>query len=204
MDKIAFFDIDKTLFDRTRFLDNFFEILSKDFNLTQIEVNNISDFYEEIKKEYGYFSYNALLIRIYEKLPNLNKKLDYYFEQDNLDLFLYEDCKILFEIKDCRLGIFSKGDMQFQKAKIKKFENITTDDLIYIYHDKLQKLNELITKYIDSKLFFIDDNLTVLINAKDINPNVVTILIDRKNEFEKVNGIDFKLTSLSDIMPILN
>ncbi len=204
MDKVILFDIDKTLFDREKYLGGFFVLLESEFGLNSDEANEVGKFYQEVKDEYGYFSSEAFLIRIYGRFPDLSEKLDYYFSQENLDKFLYEDSKVLYEFKKSRIGIFSKGDGPFQKAKIKSFGDIIEQDLIYVFHNKLEKLPEILEKHNDSKLTIVDDNIAVLVNAKSLNPNVRTILIDRTREFEGVSGVDFRLDSLSDIIPILS
>lgn len=204
MNKIIFFDIDKTLFDREKYLGDFFKILQSELGLSRDEVDEIGEYYQEIKNEYGYFSSEAFLARIYKKFPHTNAKLDYYFSQENLDNFLYDDSKILHEIKDARIGIFSKGDTKFQRAKVKKFGDLIEEDLIYVFHNKLEKVQQVIDQNADSKLIFVDDNIAVLVAAKEYNENVKTILIDRINEYAEVNSIDFKISSLSDIIQILN
>ena len=182
MDRIIFFDIDKTLFDREKYLSNFFKLLENNYGLDKSQVEEIGDYYREIKEEYGYFSSEAFLARIYKKYPELSEKLDYYFSAENLDNYLFDDLKTLSELEGYRIGIFSKGDKVLQKAKIVKIENLIEQNLIYIYHNKLEKLSEVLDKHNDSEVILVDDNLTVLINAKELNKNVKTFLIDRKDE----------------------
>jgi len=204
MDRIIFFDIDKTLFDREKYLSDFFKLLENDHGLTSREVDLIGSYYKEIKEEYGYFSSEAFLTRIYEEFPSLEGKLNYYFSYEKLDSFLFQDCKVLSEIKNGRLGIFSKGDSVLQKAKIVKIKDLFEENLVYVFHNKLEKLPEILEKHSDSEIYLVDDNIAVLLKAKDLNVNAKTILVDRLNEFENVNGVDFRLTSLSGIIPILN
>lgn len=204
MDRIIFFDIDKTIFDREGYLNGFLALLASEYGLSTDEVDEIGNTYEGVKKEYGYFSSEAFLAKIYTMHPQLSEKLDYYFKPENLDKYLFKDSNILFEIKNARLGIFSKGDIALQEIKIKKFKDVLEKDLIYIFHNKLEKIDEVLERHKDSQVILVDDNLPVLVNAKSINENVTTILIDRDGSQEKANGIDFKLASLFDIMPILN
>lgn len=204
MDQIIFFDIDKTIFDREKFLYSFYVLLNLEFRLSEEEVLKIMDSYADIKEEFGYFADQAFLTRIYEKLPGLSGKLDYYFESKNLQEFLFTESQALFGIKSARIGIFSMGDTKFQKAKITRFENILEEDLIYIFHNKFEKVSEVIGRHKDSRLFFVDDHIDVLVSAKEIDSSVVTLLVDREKRLTKVNGIDFKIDSLFDIITILN
>jgi hypothetical protein len=68
----------------------------------------------------------------------------------------------------------------------------------------MKKLPEILEKHSDSEIIIVDDQTEVLINAKGLNPAVKTVLIDRGDKNSKVNGIDFKIISLFDIIPILN
>jgi hypothetical protein len=204
VDRVIFFDIDNTIFDREKFLYSFYVLLNLEFRLSEEEVLKIMSSYSDIKEEFGYFADRAFLTRIYENLPRLSGKLDYYFEAQNLQNFLFTESQALFGIKNARIGIFSMGDTNFQKAKISRFKNILEEDLVYIFHNKLEKVSEVIRKHKDSKIYFVDDHADVLVSAKDFDSSVVTLLIDREKRFTKVNGIDFKLDSLFDIIPILN
>lgn len=204
MGKIILFDIDGTLFNRDDFLGNFDYFLHNDLRLSDSELEDIVNIYDEIKNDFGYFSYHTYLERIYKLIPSLNKKLDYYFAQENISKYLFPDSQALFSIKDVRMGTFSKGDVEFQKMKVTKLLGILEEDFIYIFHNKIEKLPEVINANSDSKIFLVDDKIDVLVSAKDVNPNVTTILMDRKESLEKVNGIDFKLNSLFDIIAILS
>lgn len=203
MDKIILFDIDRTIFDRDKFLGDFDNLLQNEFKLNDKELGEIVGIYDEIKNDFGYFSYQAYLERIYELVPSLNKKLDYFFQQDNIEKYLFLDSEILFSLNDIRIGVFSKGDISFQKKKIMKFLDILDENLVYIFHDKYKKLSEVINSNSKSEIYLVDDKIDVLIRAKGINSGLVTILVDRKNEEVKANGIDFKLNSLSDIISVL-
>lgn len=203
MEKVVLFDIDGTLFDREKYLSKFYELLASDFKLADSEIQSVRNFYEAIKIEFGFFNNQAFLERIYKNYPKLSSKLDFYFTSENLDKFIYIDAKVLYELKNVRIGIFSKGDRQFQRLKIAKFENVLEKKLIFIEHNKLKILPEIISQLSDSEVFIIDDSLQVLITVKDIDKNIKTIQIDRDGKLQKPNGVDFKLKNLSDIIAIL-
>ena len=204
MDRIILFDIDKTIFDRDNFLGSFDDLLQEEFKLSNNELEDIVSIYDGIKNDFGYFSPQAYLERIYKIVPSLNKKLDYYFGQENINKYLFQDSEVLFSLKDIRVGIFSKGDIGFQKMKIAKFLDILEEDLIYVFHDKLKKLPQVLNSNRDSKLYLVDDKIDVLVAAKDIDENIKTIHIDHEGKLQKPNGVDFKLKNLSDIISILH
>ena len=203
MDRIVFFDIDGTLFNTKKYLNEFYELLIKKQELSEKDVKLIKEYYEQIKNEIGYFSPFLYLLRIYNKYPKLNGKLDYYFSSENIQKFLFEDSEILYEIKDVRLGIFSRGDLEYQREKIEQFKDILESDLIFVLHNKIKQLPELIETNSDSQIYIIDDVSEVLLAAKETKSSVVTILIDRDEEHDKVNGIDYKLNNLFDIITVL-
>jgi FMN phosphatase YigB (HAD superfamily) len=201
--KIIFFDIDKTLFDREKYLDNFYIVLASNFDFSSADVAQVKIFYEQVKEEFGYFTPEALLVKIYEKFPKLDNKLNYYFEAENLGKFLFDDSSVVRGIKNARIGIFSMGDTKFQKAKITLFQHVLEEDLIYIFHEKTGEFETIANKYPDSELFLIDDKLHELIGAKDSGAK--TILVDREGKITDLpNGVDFKVDSLFDIIPILD
>jgi phosphoglycolate phosphatase-like HAD superfamily hydrolase len=96
---------------------------------------------------------------------------------------IYEEVeKILAELKEvATLGIFSKGENEFQKTKLKKtgmLKFFEKND-IHIFVDKDANLMDVIRKYKDSKLFLVDDKLGILFSAKKNMPEITTIWVKR-------------------------
>lgn len=201
--KIILFDIDRTLFDTQTFLKDFDSEISFKIDINLNELDEIKNLYDEIKVDFGYFLYPEYIKRIYKKYPSLKNKLDYFFEKDNINKYLFPDSKVLFELKDIRRGIFSEGDLKFQRSKIDKFESVIEKDLIYIFQDKIKKLPEVLNKHSDSEIYIVDDRIDIHIESKKLSQDVRTILIKREGDNEDINEIDFRIKSLFDIMPIL-
>lgn len=84
-------------------------------------------------------------------------------------------------LKIASLGIFSEGELEFQKSKLIK-TNIQKYFLkrhTHIVEKKDAILRSLLLKYKNKKLFLVDDKLTILHKAKRIMPSVFTIWVKR-------------------------
>lgn len=79
------------------------------------------------------------------------------------------------------LGIFSKGEKEFQKLKLQKtnIEKYFHPENIHIFENKDENLQAVIKKYSDRKVYLVDDKLEVLSNAKKYNHSIMTIWIKR-------------------------
>lgn len=79
------------------------------------------------------------------------------------------------------LGIFSKGETEFQKTKLEKtgMAKFFKKNNIHIFDNKDENLINVLEKYKDSKLFLVDDKLEVLYSAKKHLPQVITVWVKR-------------------------
>ncbi len=108
------------------------------------------------------------------------------------------------------LGIFSKGEVQFQKAKLEKTGMIKffKEKNIHIFDDKDINLIRIIDKYKNYKLFLVDDKLEILYLAKKYMKQVFTIWVKRGWYAENQKAIpgftpDAKVDNLSEIVRIV-
>ncbi len=93
---------------------------------------------------------------------------------------VYETLKALSQI--ATLGIFSQGDVAFQKKKLVEtnIDHLFQEKHIYIVEEKIQAIRGLIETYKDSgKLFVVEDRLEVLEKVKAHGENVFTIFMKR-------------------------
>ena len=67
------------------------------------------------------------------------------------------------------LGIFSKGESEFQKTKLEKTGMIKffKENNIHIFDDKDANLISVLEKYKTSRIFLVDDKLPLLYSAKN-------------------------------------
>ncbi|MDO8583046.1 MAG: hypothetical protein Q7R51_00765 [bacterium] len=108
------------------------------------------------------------------------------------------------------LGIFSKGESEFQKNKLEKtgMKKFFKDYNIHIFADKDANLISVLDKYKDSKLFLVDDKLGVLYSAKMHIDQVFAIWVKRgpfAKVQEPISGFtpDAEVTNLSDVVGII-
>lgn len=108
------------------------------------------------------------------------------------------------------LGIFSKGEIEFQKTKLKQTGMIEffKENNIHIFDDKDVNLIRVLEKYKDSKIFLVDDKLGILYSAKKHTLQVFTIWVKRgpfaRNQ-KKISGFkpDVIVDNLSEVVKIV-
>lgn len=106
------------------------------------------------------------------------------FKESDLQVYnTYEEItNALVRIKDlASLGIFSKGNVEFQKTKLKKTGMISffKEKDMHIFDDKDVNLINVLDRYKDSKLFLVDDKLSVLATAKKLMPQIIAVWVKR-------------------------
>ncbi len=145
--------------------------------------------------------------------------IDYtLFDTDHFKGSLFTEHRIYKEVRDVlgkiskvgTVGIFSEGDIMFQKTKLKNtdIEKYFGKNNTHIVLDKLSNLGIVLRKYRNRKIFFIDDKLNVLHEAKKLLPLVFTIWIKRglyaRNQKE-ISGFkpDAAITNLKEVVNLI-
>jgi FMN phosphatase YigB (HAD superfamily) len=108
------------------------------------------------------------------------------------------------------LGIFSKGETQFQKNKLEKAEMLKyfKEENVHIFEDKNINLMQVINKYKRSKIFLVDDRLEVLYSAKKNMEQIFTIWAKRGRYAQNQQAIsgftpDAEVENLSEVARIV-
>lgn len=108
------------------------------------------------------------------------------------------------------LGIFSKGENEFQKTKLKKTGMVKffKENNIHIFDDKDANLINVLEKYNDSRLFLIDDKLGILYSAKKHTSQIFTIWVKRGPYAQKQGKIpgfkpDAEVENLEEVISII-
>lgn len=202
--RIIFFDIDRTLFNSENFLEDFYKKLNEVYGLSEDEILKIKDLYHKSKIEKGYFSPDIFLRSISNSFLNIEiEKLKIHFYsliQENL----YEDNQVLFDIaKFSEIGFFSKGDLDFQKRKIEKFNKIFDPRDVYILSNKISQIEKVFQAYSNFKIYLVDDEVEVLRKVAENLSFVTGILMDRKKNKIKDGKIQYKVQSLNEILNIV-
>lgn len=113
--------------------------------------------------------------------------------------------------KIATLGIFSEGNIDFQRRKLKEtnIDKYFEKNHTHIVLKKIDDLKRILKSYEDRQIFFVDDKLTILVDAKKSFPEVFTIWVKRgpfaQNQKE-IPGFkpDAEVKSLRDVVSIIN
>jgi FMN phosphatase YigB (HAD superfamily) len=133
------------------------------------------------------------------------------FKASNLEKFsLYKEVLPVLELfpKNLEVGIFSKGEAEFQKLKLQKtgIQKYFQQKHVHIFENKNENLEKIINKYLNMKIYLVDDKLEVLCNAKKINSSIFTIWIERgpyaQNKRQNFSP-DLIVQNLNEIIPLL-
>lgn len=135
------------------------------------------------------------------------------FKQSGLTEYgIYEEVmKVLKNLSEfAALGIFSKGETQFQITKLEKtgLTKFFKEENVHIFNDKDINLIKIINKYKNYKIFFIDDKLGILYAAKNYMKEVFTIWVKRGFYAEKQEPIpgfspDAEVENLAEVVRIV-
>ena len=108
------------------------------------------------------------------------------------------------------LGIFSKGETQFQKTKLEKtgMAKFFKEENVHIFDNKDANLIKIIDRYKGLKIFIIDDKLEILYSAKMYMDQLFTIWVKRGWYAENQKAIpdfipDAEVENLSDVVRIV-
>lgn len=216
MKKVILFDIDYTLFDSLKFRRRILSEIKK--HLKDDKHENIEEILDRIyfksRKRVGYFDPGSFISEVNKifisKIPK--SFLNAYVKKEELREHLYEEVERILEKmsqeKNLIVGIFSGGDKNFQREKIKDLLNYFHTKHIHIFPYKIKELELVIGKYKDYKLFLIDDVLAILHKAKQIDKSVFTIWIKRgRSSFLEKEGENFipdvEIKNLDKILSII-
>lgn len=107
------------------------------------------------------------------------------------------------------LGIFSEGNEQFQKKKLKEtgIDHFFNQDYVHIMPLK-DEVKEISHKYTNSRIILVDDKLLALRLMKKALPNITTIWIKRGEYAQKISSLpgftpDASLDDLSGLLEFI-
>ncbi len=211
--KILLLDIDGTIYDVPKSRKMFENDLCKKIDINKsLLIPIIEQSFQDIKKLTRYFE-PSVFVKILSSKLNINNKKEIEKSIWNIDKFnkcLYYDSKLFINslYKNLNLIIFSTGDKAFQTLKLNSIKKYIKKNNIYIYKDKKLKFKGLLNKLKDHKIFIIDDSPDVINKAKEVDKNIVTILIKRKDLNKKYNysqtiNADYKVKNLMSAVKII-
>lgn len=143
---------------------------------------------------------------LFNTLKLKNSNLTIYEVYDEVVDTLEELSKI------AELGIFSQGEVAFQKRKLQKtnISHYFFEEHTHIVEYKIGVIKEVFKKYHNvKKVFFVDDWLDILHAAKQIDPSVFTIWIKRGEYADVQNKLsnftaDATIKNLKEVIPFIS
>jgi phosphoglycolate phosphatase-like HAD superfamily hydrolase len=202
---IVFFDIDGVIFDAKKFFISFYEKFAHVNNLTNEQTEKLKELYGEVKKEKGFFDPQVFLAKILSQYSIAKEDLErLWWDEKSFRECLLVDEDFLKQIQEkAIIGIFSKGEINFQKKKIEKFASFFKSQDIYIFEDKIVKINEVLAKYKNYQIYVVDDNVDVLESFKQIDNLVYTVLIREEQTESSNNKTDSVIDNVLQLVPLL-
>lgn len=136
------------------------------------------------------------------------------FKKSDLTTFeVYDEVKETLEkLKNvATLGLFSQGEIAFQNKKLHQtdIKNYFAEEHTHIVEYKLDVLEDILSRYkSNAKVFFVDDWLSILHEAKKSDPSIFTIWMKR-GEYAHSQTIHSDFTpdaiveNLRDVIPLI-
>ncbi|HSX09795.1 MAG TPA: hypothetical protein VLF93_06595 [Candidatus Saccharimonadales bacterium] len=205
---IVIFDIDFTIFDTAQLRHNRYKIFSKrlgydDFNEFLTIARETEEETKEKEKHFVPRVFLSLLKKKAKSDISLEEMESIFFDEEFYEKSLYSDVLDVFDelITKRHVGValLSTGEKEFQYYKIRALQKYLNNEHIHIFRDKVPELKKILSKYKDNTVFLVDDMLHVLKEAKKVDPNVMTIWIKRKREFN--DSIFFDDQVIDDFIP---
>lgn len=212
--QIVLFDIDHTLFNGELYREKVFSAMAEKLPLLDHKkfINVAEDEFWKIRKNGPFFPK--------EYAKNLVKELTLSIEESELEKVfwdeniirssLYEEAEaVLRELSkdnNYSIGIFSAGPPEFQKAKIKFLDQYFNQEHKHIFLLKKDAIVSVLQKYKDTKLYVLDDILSVLSQLKEANPSICTIWVKKRKPVTKEKSkykADYEITDLREIIDIV-
>ena len=209
---LIFLDFDDVLFNTRKFKDDYFDLFKK---------RGVA---KEVFEKFYYDPLDKRKTKSYSPAEHIRRvcqqtRLNYSeFEEEvmrftqNTNRYVFKDTvKFLENFSKKELYLISFSKTNFQKSKIfnsgvaKYFNQIKIVD--ELKGETIKKIIKSKANDTSERLYFIDDRVEHLTDAKIKNPNIITIFLlrkegrhkDRKNKF-----CDHQVTSIKEILKIIN
>lgn len=186
MKKLILLDLDNTLFNAQSFREFIFpkisEMLGREDD--KIIIGLCQKIYDEQMAAYGLFDPVQFLDALFRITGEESKKkelIDMIFDGKLLGSHMHRDVSRTLNTLSAlgEVGILSQGERRIQKAKLVTIQHLLHSQRIHIPKNKKKNMRRVLEKYSDYKLYFVDDRLHMLYQAKHINPEITVIWIKR-------------------------
>lgn len=172
-------DFDDTIFNTYGLLRDFLEVYKKvGFKEEEFYIG-----YEKVKKRFKDFDLKLIAGMLYDLKQfdknKVEKEIGHILERT--DLHVYPDFIAFaesFEKED--LMLLSYGTTEFQKEKIERSKIIPLlSEITITKNDKAEDFKNIIWKYGNEKVFFIDDRADQIDSVKENFPQVITLKMEK-------------------------
>ncbi|MEO8581062.1 MAG: HAD hydrolase-like protein [Patescibacteria group bacterium] len=196
--RVLLFDFDGTLFNTAKLKDLISEQLRK------YTIN--TDLLWETEKNLRDERFHLIeTMRVFcEKVGNseIQSTIQDLFLNQNFPELVYpevmENLKSLHE--ENILALFSEGDETYQQVKIYQSKVSTLFDFIYIYHKKLEYLDELVTFFSNKEVWYLDNQLSKLQQAQQKHPQIKTVWFNREHLNPNISYTpDYTVSTLNEL-----
>lgn len=180
------FDLDNTLFNSASYRKKLFSLIENVCLVDGIVISSdyLQDVYNKQIKNVGVFDPDVFLLWAFKEKKSkelLQKIRELIFDQSLLREHFHGDVISTFKelSRFGEIGIFSQGEENIQRAKLSRVSQWISEKKIHVTPNKRQQLKKVFGQYKEYKVFFIDDILPILQEAKQISPSLTTIWIKR-------------------------
>lgn len=190
--KLILIDIDYTLFNAGTFREHLFSEIAEVSGISKQLCEHVYLEYVKIAAPFSPDEYIDLLLTDHIQKDAIKKRIrDIIFNSDIHKQHLYSESEetVIALGKLGKLGIFSQGHEDFQKAKLDSIVHYFSVGHIHIVPNKKMSVAKTFQKYTDEHVFLIDDSLPVLGEVKNLAPHVFTIWMKRGKYAENQDPI---------------
>lgn len=215
MKKLVLLDLDNTLFDSSSFRKSLFEKIGNIYAKGK-EAKNIAVICREIADdlvvEFGLLDPRIFLQRLGSRMGRRGEGavLKLIFDVKYLATHVHKEVvAVLGKLaKFGEIGIFSQGDGRLQRAKLQSFKHLLHRGRIHITRDKKSHMRKVFQLYKGYKIFFVDDMLAMLYEAKKLDPKIVTVWMKRGSYAEKMKELpgfspEVVVTELREVVKVV-
>lgn len=189
MERLTFFDVDKTTFDTKSSGEKTSESLALATGRSVSEINEINKEYKEGLASTTDFNHNDFLRKVASETGVVFKTLKQAMLKPENFVLYPETLFVLRElwIRGEKSGLFTEADPEWQNEKIKLTGIIDFLDPSLILIERRKLKSEAIAK-IPNGATLIDDKKEVIETLKQLRPDLKLVWINRKSE-EEMEGV---------------
>lgn len=172
-------DFDDTIFNTYGLLKDFLEVYKK----AGFEEEEFYDGYEKVKEQFGDFDLKLIMDMLYDLRQFDKNKTEKEISclLGKTESYVYLDfINFTKNFRKTDLMLLSYGTTKFQKEKIEKSKIVPLlNEIIITGSDKADDFKDIVRKYGNEDIFFIDDRADQIDSVKKKFPRIITLRMER-------------------------